>query len=67
MNLMLHRVWDGRYRAHNTIGGGVYTPVEGQLALVSTLATMRVPRPGAVSISNSPPMADNRSVILVNP
>ena len=31
------------------------------------VAVMRVPRPGAVSKSSSPPMANRRSVILVSP
>ena len=30
-------------------------------------AVTRVPRPGAVSITRFPPMADRRSVILVSP
>jgi len=36
-------------------------------AAVSTTAVTRVPCPGAVSIFTFPPMADTRSVMLVNP
>src|ERR1700722_4226222 len=36
-------------------------------AAVSTTAVTRVPCPGAVSIVTFPPIADTRSVMLVNP